>query len=231
MARDDVFRVRSSAFPAVAEGQGEQAIVNKQGILIVADYFDQMVLSGRGYHMQVGTESAPVNSTVAIADTLVTMLADSAAGNIMIPMLYEVNFEFGDTSVFIETMLEVDKLKVRFSSGGADFTPANLRSDDINIANGVFKVQSGAGIIALAKSAVPDSIELARKQLSEDAITDPTTGKLALNPIIYSVKDRPICVIVDVGSILGHLGATSLDVTGFQVLQFIQFPKAEVVAV
>ena len=231
MARDDVFRVRSSAFPAIGEGVGEQAIINKQGILVVADYFDQMVLSGRGYHMQVGTESAPVNSTVAIADTLVTMLADSAAGNIMIPMLYEVNFEFGDTSVFIETMLEVDKLKVRFSSGGADFEPANLRSDDINSANGVFKVQSGAGIIALAKSAVPDSIELARKQLSEDAITDPTTGKLALNPIIYSVKDRPICVIVDVGSILGHLGATSLDVTGFQVLQFLQFPKAEVVAV
>ena len=231
MARDDVFRVRSSAFPAIGEGVGEQAIINKQGILVVADYFDQMVLSGRGYHMQVGTESAPVNSTVAIADTLVTMLADSAAGNIMIPMLYEVNFEFGATSVFIETMLEVDKLKVRFSSGGADFTPANLRSDDINSANGVFKVQSGAGIIALAKSAVPDSIELARKQLSEDAITDPTTGKLALNPIIYSVKDRPICVIVDVGSILGHLGATSLDVTGFQVLQFLQMPKSEVVAV
>ena len=231
MARDDVFRVRSSAFPAIGEGVGEQAIINKQGILVVADYFDQMVLSGRGYHMQVGTESAGVAGTVAMEDTLVTMLADSAPGNIMIPMLYEVNFEFGDTSVFIETMLEVDKLKVRFSSGGADFTPANLRSDDINSANGVFKVQSGAGIIALAKSAVPDSIELARKQLSEDAITDPTTGKLALNPIIYSVKDRPICVIVDVGSILGHLGATSLDVTGFQVLQFVQFPKAEVVAV
>ena len=231
MARDDVFRVRSSSFPAIGEGVGEQAIINKQGITIVADYFDQMVLSGRGYHMQVGAESVPVAGTVAIEDTLVTILADSAAGNIMIPMLYEVNFDLADTSLFGEALLEVDKLKVRYSSGGATFVPANLRSDDINSANGEFKVQSGAGIIAAAKSAVPDSVELARKSYFEDVITDPTTGKMAINPIVYSVKERPICVIVDAGSILGNLGAGTADILGFQVLQFVQFPKSEVVAV
>ncbi len=231
MARDEVFRVRSSSFPAVAEGQLEAAIVNKQGITIIADYFDQMVLSGRGFHMQVGTESVPVNGTVAIEDTLVTMLADNAAGNIMIPMLYEVNFDLADTATFAESMLEVDKLIARWSSGGTVFVPANLRSDDINSANGAFYVQSGAGIIAGTKSAVPNSVELARKSYFEDAITDPTTGKMAINPIVYSVKERPICVIVDAGSILGHLGAVTADVAGFQVLQFIQFPKAEVVAV
>jgi hypothetical protein len=229
MARDDIFRVRSSAFPAIGEGVGEQAIINKQGIQIVTDYFDQMVLSGRGYHMQVGEESVPVNGTVAIEDTLVTMLADSAAGNVMIPMLYEVNFDLADTALFAESLLEVDKLIIRYSSGGATFVPANLRSDDPNAANGTFKVQSGAGIIAAAKSAVPNSVELARKSYFEDVITDPTTGKMAINPIVYSVKQRPICVIVDAGSILGHLGAGTADVAGFQVLQFIQFPKAELV--
>ena len=226
-ARDDVFQVRHTSWPAVGESTAERAVINRLGSLVVTDLIDQLVLGGWAYHMQLGTEDAPINSTTSIDDQLAWAVADNNAGYAMIPLLAELNIDFVDTAVNSDAMIEIDKDLKRYSSGGTAFVPANMRGDDPRSANGVFYV--GTDVTVAAKSAVPASVELARKSLGEDAVTDPTTGKLQYDPIIYSAKQRPIFVMTDASSIVFHFGAGTADLNGYGVLQFAQVEKAMVV--
>ena len=117
MARDDVFLVRHNSIPAVGESNADRAVMNRFGFQVVTDFFTQLVLSGFGYHMQLGTEDAGVASTTAIDDALASMVADNSAGNAMIPLTYEVTPGVLATATLVQAMLEVDKNKARFSSG------------------------------------------------------------------------------------------------------------------
>lgn len=229
MGREDVFLCRHNSIPALAEGNEERAVVNLLGFGVVTDFFTQLVLSGFAYHMQVGTENAGVAGTLVISDTLAYMLADNSAGNAMIPLLFEHNPGVIAGGTLVMAMIEVDKDKVRVSSGGTAFVPANLRTDDPNSANGSFYVMEGAGIITAAKSAVPNSVELARKDFIEDALADTLGYPGAWDPCIYSIKNRPPVVLVDASSIVCHAGAASADTTGYGVLQLAQFDKDLVV--
>jgi len=229
MARDDVFLVRHSSTPMLAEGNEERAVINRLGFQVVTDFFTQLVLSGFAYHMQVGTEDAGDGLTDTIDDALCAFVADNSAGNAMIPLLYEINPGVIAGATLVMAMLEVDKDKVRYSSGGTAYVPANLRTDDPNAANGSFYIMEGAGIVAAAKSAVPNSVELARKDFLEDALADTIGYPGAWDPVIYSICSRPPTVLVDASSILGHAGSATAVVTGYGCLQFAQFDKDLVV--
>lgn len=217
--RNDPRRLKESA--------KERASILPSGTLVVVDQLTAWGLQGFTFHMQAGTESAGINSTVAIADTLVFMVADQGdADLVMTPLLYELNFELSDTGVFGEIMLEVDKEKQRWAddASGDDFVPESMNGRDINSFNRRARILSGAGVVLAAKTAVPDSIELARKNINEDVITDPTTGKMAWDPVIYSASKRPLVHTVGQSSIIGHFGVTTADFVGFGVLQFAQVP-------
>lgn|SRR3990167_1211382 len=228
MSRDDMFLVRHSSLPAVGESNAERAVLNRMGFQVVVDFFDQLALAGMTFHMQIGTEDAPVDSTTSIDDALVWMIADGTAGYAMIPLLYEVNVATHTTATLYNTMLELDKDIVRYSSGGTAYVPANLRSDDVAAANGSSKFFVGTDITAAAKSAVPNTIEFARSTLTEDVITT-STGVSNINREIYSAKSRPIAVLIDAASILCHHGTATADAGSYGVLQFAQFAKALVV--
>ena len=228
MSREDIFLVRQTSIPAVGESVQERAVINRFGFQVVTDFFTQLVLSGLAYHMQIGTEDAGICSTTAMDDALVWMLADNLAGHAMIPLLYEVNIGVLAGATIAMSMLEVDKAKARYSSQGTAFVPANMRSDDPHTAQGVFYTTAAAatGIIAAAKSAVPDSVELARRTWTEDALADTIGYPGTWDPCVYSIKSRPATVLVDASSILCHNGAASADTTGYGVLQFAQYDKA-----
>ena len=232
MGREDVFLCRHNAIPALAEGNEERAVVNLAGFSVVVDMFTQLVLSGFAYHMQVGTENAGDGLTNVIDPILVAMIADNAAGNAMIPLLYEVNpGVIADTAALVMAMLEVDKDKVRYAADGSGtvYVPANLRTDDPNSANGSFIVMEGDGIVAAAKSAVPNSVELARKDFIEDALADTLGYPGTWDPVVYSVMKRPPMVLVDASSIVCHAGSATALCTGYTALQFAQFDKDLVV--
>ena len=179
--------------------------------------------------MQAGTESTGINSTAAIADTLVWMVADNTVGNAMIPLGYDCTPGVHAGATIAMAMLEVDKDIIRYSSGGTTYVPANLRSDDPNSASGTFKIVAGAGIITAAKSAVPNTVELARKAFTEDALADSIGYPGAWETQVYSIRrDAPV-VIVDAGSIVGHFGAAGGDMVGYGSLQFAQFSKTLIV--
>ncbi len=229
MSREDVFRVRHDTIHAVAESTGTEGIINRMGAQVVTDFVTQLVLSGYAYHMQVGNEDQGVASTLVISDTLVSMVADNSAGNAMIPLLYECTPGVIASASIVQAMLEADKDKVRWSSNGAAFVPANMRTDDPHSANGTFYIIDAAGVITAAKSAVPNSVELARQDFLEDAMS-PTIGYPGTwETVVYSIRKRPPFVLLDASSIVAHFGSASADITGYSVLQFAQFPKAIVV--
>jgi hypothetical protein len=223
-SRDDIFLVRASSIPAVGESNQERGILNRMGAQIVTDLLTQMILSGYAYHMQGGTEDAGIAATVAIDDQLCTMLADNSAGNAMIPLLYEVNIGVLAAATIVTAMLEIDKDKIRYDSTGNAFVPANLRTDDPNSANGNFYV--GPDVTLAAKSAIPNSVELARKDYIEDALADSLGYPGTWATKVYDIATRPAVVLIDESSFIGHCGSASAnDTTGYYVLQFAQFDK------
>ena len=226
MSREDVFLVRHSSIPAISEAVAERAIINRMGMQIVVDFFDQLILSGLAYHMQLGTEDAGVNSTTAIDDQLASMVIDNNAGYAMIPLLYEVTPGVLATATLVQAMLEVDMAKKRYSSGGTAYVPRNLHAQAPASLNGAAYV--GPDVTILAKTAVPDSVELARKFFIEDAIADSLGYPGAWEECVYSVKQRPMSITYGVGSVVGHFGSATADVTGYAVIQVAQLAIAQV---
>lgn len=216
------FRIRHRSIPSVGEATLQEGIGNKFGSLVVTDLLTQLLLSGYCFHMQVGTEDAPVNSTAAIDDQLGFVLADNNSGVIM-PIRYEINIATFTTATLAQAMLEADMAKKRYGSGGTAFTPRQMNgaATSAAAANGAFYV--GTDITLAAKTAVPDSIELARRTFEEDVIADPGNGLLVGDRDVFNVRTQMPVLIPAPGSLAGHFGSATADVTGYGVLQFAQF--------
>ncbi len=229
MSRTDVFKVRHDSLVGVAESSGTEGVINRMGSLVVTDLFTQLILSGYGYHMQAGTESTGDEMTTSIDAILVAGIADNPSGNAMIPLLYEATpGVVADTAALAMAMLEVDKDKVRFAddASGTIYTPANLRTDDPNSASGDFLIMEGSGVVATAKSAVPNSVELGRKYFLEDALANTIGYPGTWDTVVYSINSRPACVLIGPSSCVLHFGSGTALMTAYYVFQFAQFPKA-----
>ncbi|PKN81538.1 MAG: hypothetical protein CVU47_06380 [Chloroflexi bacterium HGW-Chloroflexi-9] len=222
----DLQTVVDQAHTAYADGRAVQPRANRRGELVVADFWTQMLLDGRIYHVQVGTEDAPVDSTAAIDDELVWALVDQNAGNAMVPFAASVRIANWTTATLVGSMLEADLAKKRYSSGGTAFTPRCLRGDTPNTFDGAAYV--GTDVTALAKSAVPDSVEFHRGPLVEDAQATPdaAAANVALE---YSARKDALVAVVGVGSLLLHHGATTADVKSYGFLQFVQIDRSKFV--
>ncbi len=228
MAREDPFIVRHSALPPISEATAERAVINRIGVQIMIPFLEQLVLSGLAYHVQAGTEDAGVAFTTAMDDALVSMLVDNNAGYAMIPLLFEVNPGVLAGATLAMAMLEVDMAKKRWSANGTAFTPRNLHAQAPASFNGVAYVCGATDITAAAKTAVPDSVELARKSYTEDALADTIGYPGTWDPCVYSAGKRPILVTYGVASLIGHVGSATADMTGYGVLQFAQLSIAQV---
>lgn len=222
----EIATVRQNSYSNWAEGQDRPARSNRRGELVVVDFFTQCILDGRTFHMQMGTEDAPVDSTGVIDDTLAWMLADNPVGYVLIPTFYKVSVATWTTSTLINAMLEVDRAKARYSSGGTAYLPENLRTDRPRVAVGSFYI--GTDITAAAKTAVPGSIELWRHAGAEDNVGT-STGAENINIAEYNAKVHPFAEIVDVGSCVLYAGAATADFTGYGSFDFIQLPKESAV--
>lgn len=228
MARDDIFLTRHSSIPSIGEGQPDRAIINRLGIQVVTDFFTQLCLSGLTYHVQVGTEDAGVAATGAMDDQLAFMLVDQSAGYALIPLLYEINVGVLAGGTIAMSMLELDKGKNRYSAGGAAFVPANLNNQSAAGAFAGTAYICPADITPAAKSAVPLSVELARRTWTEDALADTIGYPGTWDPCVYSVKSRPMAIGHGTCSLIGHHGSATADMTSYGVLQFAQLSIAQV---
>lgn len=228
MARDDVFLVRHQSVPGLSESQPDRAVINKMGYQVVVDFYTQMLLSGFCFHIQTGTEDAPITTNGPLDDTKPVIVADCSSGAMM-PLLAEVNVQAHSTSTLIGALLEADMDKIRWASGGTVYVPEqmNKAATSAGAANGVFYTIEGSDIVAAAKTAVPASIELARAQLTEDAVADPATGMFAqLGAPLFTVRRQIPVVLTNPGSLCLHFGSATADITGYAALEFAQYPAS-----
>lgn len=221
----EIGMVRQSSYNDYSEGQERPARLNRRGELVVADFWTQMVLDGRMFHMQIGTEDAPVASTTSIDDQLSWMVADNSVGYVHIPARYQVSMGAWTTGTIVLAMLEVDNAKIRYSSGGTAYVPANLRTDNPRVATGTFVV--GTDVTVAAKTAVPGSIELWRHMFTEDNVGTSTGAENADAIFCARTNDIP-AAIVGTGSVVHHFGCATADVTGYGAYEFVQLPTSSV---
>ena len=220
--------VRQSKYDRWLDGQDRPPRANRRGEFVICDFWQQLIFDGRMFHMQIGTESAPVNATVDIDDRLAWTVVDGAAGTTILPALWEVTYDILTDATIVTTMLEIDRAKARYDSGGTAFVPANLRTDSPR-ASVAAVARVGTDVALLAKTAVPGSIEIGHHMFFEDAIATGTANEHQS----WSVRaqDRPMGVIVGVGSLIGHLGCATAtnDVTGYGCLQGAELDSEDVV--
>ena len=223
MSRDQAYRVRHRSISPLGETNHALGVLNLFGAQVVVDLYTQWFLSGFCFHMQCGTEDAPVTTQGPLDDTKPFILADNNSG-IMVPLVYDVNIAGHTTSTAVEAMLEVDMDKKRFSSGTTSWTPEQMNNAATTApaANGTFYTTDGGDITAAAKSAVPASVELARRTFSEDAITTLVGEQMGLVPV-FSVRTQLPVLANTPSSICCHFGSATADATGYATLNFAQF--------
>jgi hypothetical protein len=220
------FPVYQGSYPIYPNGSSSGGRANRRGEQVVIDFWSQLYFDGRMYHIQLGTEDAPINSTAAIDDQLVWAVVDNNAGNVLIPTNTQVTIANWTTATLVNAMLEADMAKKRYSSGGTPFVPRNLRSDTPFGASVAAYV--GTDVTVAAKSSGTDSVELKRGLVIEDAqaTPDPAGASVEFN---YSIRTDPMVILADAASILLHFGATTADVSGYGSMQFASMDKGNAI--
>lgn len=224
----DTFKVENAAIAVHGEGQVTPGALNRAGAQVVVDFITHLYLAGYVYHVQAGTEDAPATATASIDDQLAFILMDQNAGYAAIPLAAQVKIANWSTSTLFNSMVEVDMAKNRYASGGTAFTPRNLRGDTPYSWNGAAYVAGASDIVAAAKSAVPDSVELWRGTVVEDAQATPDAAA-ANTELAFSARNHPLACAIDAAAIILHCGAATADPSVYALLQAAQFSKTLVV--
>lgn len=227
----EIGRVRQNSYENYSEGQDRYARLNRRGELVVIDFFSQCIFDGRTFHLQIGVEDAPVNTTTTLDDTLGDLLWDNPTGYCAIPVGLQMALaDFTQTSVAaINFMLEIDRAKARFSSGGTAYVPENLRTDRPRVAVGGAFYVGAPDITLAAATAVPGTIELWRLVAGIDNKATALGDEIGMGQFKFSAREHPTSVVVGVGSIIGHCGAAGADGTHYGNMQVIQLPSESVV--
>ena len=218
-------RVQQGTYLATNNNSSADARANRRGELVVIDFWTQLVLDGRVFHIQLGTEDAPINSTTGIDDTTVWALADNPVGITMLPAFAQVVMSGLGAATSPCVMLEVDRAKNRYSSGGTAYVAENLRTDRPRVARATAYV--GTDITAAAKTAVPGSLEIWRAAWFEDAIATGTGAEW--KDASWCAKDMIPVAIVGTGSLVLHFGAATADLTGYGALQWAEMDTDSVI--
>ena len=80
---------------AADEGTRIGVKTSKMGHLVLIDWFTQMALEGRAYHVRAGTLSVPLVGDAPLADQSAEMCADCTLGTTIVPAYVNVSVNLG----------------------------------------------------------------------------------------------------------------------------------------
>ena len=205
--------VAANVLRSLSNEDKARATINLMGMPVGMDFFTYMVLLGRVYVVQAGTENAPID-TSPVDDQAVNMLVDVPAG--ITAMLLEASCHLVDmtTGTAPEVMIEVDNTKVRYSSAGTAFTPLNMHTGYGNSSGCLAYV--GPDVAAGAKTA-GGSLEIARFTIGNDALATQIASEN--NNYLWAARVNIPVIVERPGSILLHFGSETADVTGYSQLK------------
>lgn len=227
MSREDVFRVRHSTLPPIAEGVAEQGIINRMGMQVVVDFYTQLGLSGLCYILAMGAEDAGAAFTGAVDDELAALLIDNDAGYALLPLRVEACPGVMGGATLAMASIVLDTGGKRFASGGTLTTPGNLNSQS---AAGSF---AGQCYIAGAADVVPAAKTASAKELGhidwlEDALANTIGYPGAWERDVWNVRRSAQPVAHGASSFIAHIGSASADMTGYARAEFAQLSIAQV---
>lgn len=176
---------------------------------VVTNFYQAMVLDGRGYTTRAGTISVPVVGDVVITDTAAEMTVDAASGTTIMPIAFNISFNLAAATLF-----EVaGKSVATVSSAGTAFVPLPLKS------NGAAAVTTAR---VQAAGACTVTAELATTTLRHFSWSQPIAAGAwptwyDWQPLYAPVLVGPRCFYIQVGA----------DTTGpsyYANIDYLEFP-------
>lgn len=158
---------------------------NRRGEVCIVDFWTEMALEGRCYHVRAGTISVAITGDEAITSTDAEMCVDSAAGVTFLP--YEVMITWNNLG---GDGLECAAKSVgTASNGGTPFVPLPLYAGGI-AARSTARVQT-AGLVLVA--AETDTTTRQHFHYSQEFVSDDDSEAEPWNPVIWHPKLPPVC--------------------------------------
>ena len=143
-----LFEVRRGLGAGFGSGASPAAAMSTTGHLVMMNFYQAMVLDGRGYTVRAGTISVPLVGDVLITDTAAEMCADAAANTTIMPMFANISFNLAAATLF-ET---AGKSVATVSSAGTAFVPLPLKSNG-SAAVSTARVQAAGAVTVTAEVA------------------------------------------------------------------------------
>ena len=115
---------------------------------VVTNFYQAMILDGRGYQIRAGTISVPVVGDVLITDTAAEMAIDAASGTTIMPIAANISYNLATATLFEAA----GKSVATVSSGGTAFVPLPLKSNG-SAAVSTARVQAAGAVTVTAELA------------------------------------------------------------------------------
>ena len=157
---------------------------------VVVDFYQALILDGRGYQVRLGTITTPLTGDVAITDTAAEAAADAASGTTILPVFMQVDIEaLGGTLPQVAA-----KSVATVSSAGAAFVPLPLKSDGA-AAVSTARVAATGGVTVTAEAATTTVVHYIRTLAvagDAQALWEPAAA-----PVLVGAR----CFYLQVGSV------------------------------
>lgn len=159
---------------------------------VVMDWYQAMVLDGRGYQVRAGTITTPLTGDVEITDTAAEMSADAATGTSIVPIYLNVTVESLNGGTLPNAAA---KSVATVSSSGTAFVPLPLKSNG-SAAVSSARVQA-AGAVTVTAELATTTVRHFEKQVATAALEPLAAHLFRPAPVLVG----PRCFYVQIAGV------------------------------
>mgnify|MGYP001589643643 CR=1 FL=1 len=208
-----LFEVRRGQGTGFGGGATPGALMNTMGHLVVMNWYQQLILDGRGYQVRAGTITTPLVGDVVITDTAAEFCVDVASGTTLIPVFQNISVRLGTGTLHEYATKSVATV----SSAGTAFTLLPLKSNG-TAATATARVQAAGAVTVTA--------ELATATLRHWSHSNPVVAGAGNSPVPYNwepgVTGAP--VLVGARCLYTQVAATGTGPSYYANLDVIEVP-------
>ncbi len=185
MPTDMEVKVGQASPLTYSEGTPVELKGNRRGEVCIVDFFTEMALEGRCYHVRAGTLTTGLTGDVAISDAVAEMAVDSASGVTFLPFEVMITWD----TLGNDALECAAKSVGGSSSGGTDFVPLPFLAGGI-AARCTANVDPAGGVT------VPtETITTTRQHFhySQEFVSDDDAEAEPWNPVVWRPRLTPVC--------------------------------------
>ena len=208
---DQRIYVAQDTIEAAGEGTWMASKGSKMGFQVVMDFYTQMAIEGRCFHVRAGTITTPLTGDIAVTDTAAEMCVDAQTGYTVIPTRLNISVESINGGTLPEAYA---KSVAAISTAGTAFIP-------LPILTGGAAASTTARVTAAGGVTVTAELATTTRQHFANTITAQADRILANETLRGIVLPGPACFYVQVAG-------TTAGPTYFGNLDYIELPTTAV---